>query len=79
MAMMARRLDDLGRITIPMEMRRGLGWGDKEVVAIVLEGNSISLTKLEVGCCICGTTKNVNYKVFEKDLCKKCKEIIVGL
>lgn len=42
-----RRLDELGRITIPIELRRSLGIGDREALEIYTESNKIILAKYE--------------------------------
>ena len=36
-----RKVDELGRITIPMEIRKNLGWGEKHVLEIVPTGEGI--------------------------------------
>lgn len=40
-----RRLDELGRITIPIELRRSLGIGDREAIEIYTDNNKIVLEK----------------------------------
>lgn len=42
-----RQLDVLGRITIPIELRRSLGIGDREALEIYTEDNKIVLAKYE--------------------------------
>ncbi len=42
-----RRLDELGRITIPIELRRSLGIGDRDALEIFTEDNRIVLEKYE--------------------------------
>lgn len=42
-----RRLDDLGRITIPIELRRLLEIGDRDSVEIYTEDNKIVLQKYD--------------------------------
>lgn len=42
-----RRLDELGRITIPIELRRSLGIEDRDALEIFTENNSIVLEKYE--------------------------------
>lgn len=46
-----RKLDDLGRITIPMEYRRQLGYEDKQGIDLYIVGNVIHLEK-GVGRCL---------------------------
>ena len=40
-----RRLDNLGRITLPKEMRDNLGWNIKDVIEIKQDGKEIILRK----------------------------------
>lgn len=42
-----RKLDELGRITIPIELRRTLGVCDKGALEISVEGDKIILSKYE--------------------------------
>ena len=44
-----RQLDMLGRITIPIELRRSLGIADRESLEIYTEDNKIILAKHEAG------------------------------
>ena len=44
-----RRMDDLGRILIPKNIRKAIGWGENTPIIIRLEDNKIVLTEqLEV-------------------------------
>ncbi len=42
-----RRLDELGRITLPIELRRTLGVGERDPLEIYVEENRIILEKYE--------------------------------
>lgn len=42
-----RRLDELGRITLPIELRRTLGVGERDALEIFVEEDRIILTKYE--------------------------------
>ena len=42
-----RKLDELGRITLPIELRRTLGVCDKDALEISVEGAKIILSKNE--------------------------------
>lgn len=42
-----RRLDELGRITLPIELRRTLGVCDKDSLEISVDGENIILNKYE--------------------------------
>lgn len=72
-----RKVDELGRITLPIEQRRTLNIDIKDPVEIFVEGEAIILKKYEPSCIFCGNAKDVvNYK--EKNICKSClKELKV--
>lgn len=72
-----RKVDELGRITLPIELRRTLNIDIKDPVEIFIEGEQIVLKKYEPSCIFCGNTKDVvNYK--GKNICKSClKELKV--
>ncbi|MFC0525810.1 AbrB/MazE/SpoVT family DNA-binding domain-containing protein [Pontibacillus salicampi] len=40
-----RKMDELGRIVIPAELRRMQSWGERQPVEIFVEGNNIILRK----------------------------------
>ena len=42
-----RRLDELGRITLPIELRRTLGVGERDSLEIFVDADKIVLTKYE--------------------------------
>lgn len=70
---MVRSLDDLGRIVIPIEMRRNLNIAERDALEIFVEGNSIILKKHETACIFCNSNKNLTeYK--NKTLCAACLE-----
>ena len=54
-----RRIDDLGRVVIPVEMRRVLDIGEREALSISLENNAIVLRRARTGCVFCGGGKDV--------------------
>ena len=66
-----RRVDELGRIVIPIELRNKLKIAEKDPIEIFVDGSSIVLKKYEETCVFCGSNKNVvEYK--EKLICTKC-------
>lgn len=72
-----RRLDNLGRIVIPAELRRTLDIAEKDALEIYVDGEQIVLKKYERACIFCGEAKDVkNYK--GKSICKKCLEELRG-
>ena len=66
-----RKLDDLGRIVIPIELRRTMDIAEKDAIEIYVDGASIILRKYEPTCIFCGDAKNViNYR--GKNICPNC-------
>jgi transcriptional pleiotropic regulator of transition state genes len=66
-----RRVDDLGRIVIPMELRRTLGINVKDPLSITVEGERIILAKHRDSCVICGSTDEI-VRVRERAVCADC-------
>lgn len=67
-----RRVDDLGRIVIPMELRRTLGIKVKDPMAIFVEGDRIILQKHKDACALCGETHGEMVDVNERAVCSAC-------
>lgn len=66
-----RRVDELGRIVIPIELRRTLDIAEKDALEIYVDGSQIILKKYEPACIFCGDASEViNYK--GKNICKSC-------
>lgn len=67
-----RRVDELGRIVIPMELRRTMEINEKDSLEIFVETNgNIVLRKYEPGCVFCGNSKDtIQYK--GKNICSEC-------
>lgn len=58
-----RRVDELGRIVIPIELRRTLDIAEKDALEIYVDGEQIILKKYEPACIFCGDARDViNYK-----------------
>lgn len=66
-----RKVDELGRVVLPVEMRRVLEIEERDAVEISMEDDKIVLRKHENSCVFCGSTENLkSYKT--KDICAKC-------
>ena len=66
-----RKIDGLGRIVIPMEIRNKLEIAENDPLELHVEGSSIVLRKYEPDCTFCGSSRNVvEYK--GKNVCEKC-------
>ena len=67
-----RRVDELGRIVLPIELRRTLGISEKDYLEIFTERDQIVLKKYEPTCVFCGSAEDV-ILFKEKNICQKCK------
>ena len=66
-----RKVDELGRIVLPIELRRTLDIVEKDAIEIYVDGASIILKKYEPTCVFCGDAKNITvYK--GKNVCANC-------
>lgn len=70
-----RRVDDLGRVVIPMELRRTLGIKVKDPMSISVEGERVILEKYHEACVICGSKDDV-VDVKDRPVCAACIEEI---
>ncbi len=73
-----RRVDQLGRIVLPIELRRNMNIAEeKDSLEIFVDQNKIVLKKYEPACIFCGNAKNVF--VFKgKNICPECVEELKG-
>ena len=70
-----RKLDVLGRIVLPAELRKTLDIAEKDALEIYVDGEQIILKKYQPACIFCGDAKDViNDK--GKNICKCCMEDI---
>jgi transcriptional pleiotropic regulator of transition state genes len=68
-----RKVDELGRIVLPIELRRTLDIAERDSLEIYVEGSTIILKKYEPACIFCNDAKDVvNYK--GRNLCRTCLE-----
>ncbi len=73
-----RKIDGLGRIVIPMEIRNKLDIAENDPLEIHVEGTSIVLKKYEPDCTFCGSSKNV-VEFKDKIVCEKCLKELKGM
>jgi len=68
-----RKVDELGRIVLPVELRRTLDIGEKDAIEMFVDDQSIILKKYEPSCIFCGEARNIiDYK--GKNICSECME-----
>ena len=73
-----RRVDELGRVVIPKEMRKSLAIENGDEVEIILTGDSVSVRKYEPFCVLC-TGKSELSEFEDKFICRKCRERIATM
>ncbi len=72
-----RKVDGLGRMVIPIELRRTLGIDTKDPLEIYVDGDKIILKKYEPACIFCGEAGDtVEFK--GKIVCSDCIEEVTG-
>lgn len=73
-----RRVDELGRVVIPIELRNKFNISEKDPIEIYVDGSSIILKKYEQSCIFCGSSKKlIDYK--GKLICNKCTKQILDI
>ena len=65
-----RKIDELGRIVIPIELRRTMGIDDKDSLEILIEGEN-SIAEVFTRLYFCGNVSEVRYYK-GKYICKNC-------
>ena len=70
-----RKVDDLGRIVLPIELRRMLDIAERDELEIYMENDRIILQKYEPACVFCGSSDGItDFK--GRNVCKKCRKQI---
>ncbi len=70
-----RKVDELGRIVLPIEMRRTLDIAEKDAMEIYVDGDGIILRKYQPACIFCDNVKDV-VSFQGKNICPGCLEKI---
>ncbi|KXG77855.1 Transition state regulatory protein AbrB [Fervidicola ferrireducens] len=66
-----RKVDELGRVVIPIELRRTLDINEKDALEIYVDTDRIILKKYQPGCIFCGSAENIiTFK--GKNICEDC-------
>lgn len=73
-----RKVDELGRIVLPIEMRRTLDIAEKDALEIYVEGSSVILKKYKPSCIFCDTAKDVS-EFKGKNVCPRCLKELKSL
>lgn len=66
-----RKVDELGRIVLPIELRRTLDIAERDELEIFMEGDRIILQKFEPSCIFCASSNGLaTYR--GKNVCQEC-------
>lgn len=66
-----RKVDELGRIVLPIELRRTLDIAERDPLEIYVDGPSIILNKYHPACIFCGDSSEIT--TFKgKNVCMSC-------
>jgi AbrB family transcriptional regulator, transcriptional pleiotropic regulator of transition state genes len=69
-----RKLDELGRVVLPIELRRTMGIGEKDPLEIYVDGEHIVLKKYNPGCALCGNIEGLDIVAKGKIICNDCAD-----
>lgn len=73
-----RRVDELGRVVLPVELRRTLDIAERDALEIYVDGTSVILRKYEPTCVFCSSSRGVlAYR--EKNICRDCIRMLQQL
>lgn len=71
-----RKIDRLGRIVIPMEVRKAFDIDSRDPLEIFVEDEKIVMTKYTYGCIFCGSSKELKF-FKDKKICASCSSSIL--
>jgi len=66
-----RRIDELGRVVLPAEMRKIFELNERDAVEIFAKDDMIMLKKWGAVCVFCGSSNELK-KFKDKNICPKC-------
>ncbi|MFI3250981.1 MAG: AbrB/MazE/SpoVT family DNA-binding domain-containing protein [Eubacteriales bacterium] len=66
-----RKVDELGRIVLPIELRRTLDIAEKDSLEIFMDGNHVVLKKHQPSCIFCDESRNI-VSFCKKNVCQTC-------
>jgi transcriptional pleiotropic regulator of transition state genes len=71
-----KKIDDLGRIVIPKDIRKTLGVNNGDALQFFVEGDTVVLRKFGEECEFCGETEELT-ELRGKFICKSCKAALL--
>lgn len=73
-----RKVDELGRIVIPIELRKSLDIKEKDSMEIYVEGDHIILKKYSPACFFCSNAEGIR-QFKGKNICRACMDELLEL
>jgi len=70
-----RRVDELGRIVIPVEIRKRFGIHERDPLEISVQGDSVVLTR-PIGCCVFCSSADDLTEFRERLICASCLTLL---
>jgi transcriptional pleiotropic regulator of transition state genes len=70
-----RRVDELGRIVIPVEIRKRFGIRDRDPLEISVQGDSVVLTRPVGRCVFCSSVENLT-EFRDRSICASCLTLL---
>ena len=71
-----RRVDELGRVVLPMELRKILDIEPRDSLEIFTDGDRIILRKYEPQCIFCSNSEAMRKKK-KKNVCENCMNEVI--
>ena len=68
-----RKVDELGRIVLPIELRRTLDIAERDELEIYMDNDRIVLQKFEPSCVFCASSYGL-VKYRGKNVCRECAQ-----
>lgn len=68
-----RKIDDLGRLVLPIELRRAMSLDYGDAVEVYTNGDTIVLKKYQPGCQLCGSMEDL-MQVDDTRVCRCCAQ-----
>lgn len=66
-----RKIDELGRIVLPMEIRKTMDIKERDAIEVFIDGDKIILTKYQPSCVFCNDASDVIF-FGGKRVCREC-------